>query len=342
MDSTPGWPWCLCGNTNEKFLDFVGYEAVAGLVLGRLLMLLEYSPEDLDKMSAGQMVYADLCDPVRLFVKNEPHKESKALANRWRLISSVSLIDQLVERLLFGRQNELEISMWKDIPSKPGIGLDDDGLTAVKAELETFVKPVAADVVGWDWSMQSWQMKLEAEARILLCEAAPKAALAIRNRYRALSCSVLLTSDGQTYHQQDRGIMKSGAYVTSSTNSRVRWWVALLAGATKAITMGDDCVEEYSPQAEKTYASLGHPLKMYHVVAPGEHVEFCSHVFAERPYPVTWAKTFYRLLNQRPATHAQKEEFLGQFERDLRNSSHLAQCLSIIEAVGWPRSKLSK
>ena len=39
-------------------------------------------------------------DPIKVFVKQEPHKMSKIKQERYRLISGVSLVDTLVDRLL--------------------------------------------------------------------------------------------------------------------------------------------------------------------------------------------------------------------------------------------------
>lgn len=40
------------------------------------------------------------CDPIKVFVKQEPHKRKKLDEGRLRLISSVSLIDTIIDRIL--------------------------------------------------------------------------------------------------------------------------------------------------------------------------------------------------------------------------------------------------
>lgn len=43
------------------------------------------------------------CDPVRVFIKEEPASKNKRETGALRLISSVSIVDTVVHRLLFGK-----------------------------------------------------------------------------------------------------------------------------------------------------------------------------------------------------------------------------------------------
>jgi len=122
-------------------------------------------------MTPQQLVKMGWCDPVRLFVKQEPHKLIKVITKRFRLISSVSIVDQLVERVLFGVQNRKEIDSWQLIPSKPGIGLTDEMARSVYNNVKMAsnrFKMYEADVSGWDWSVQLWELLADAEIRVRL------------------------------------------------------------------------------------------------------------------------------------------------------------------------------
>ena len=52
--------------------------------------------------------------------------KDKLQKERWRIISSVSLVDEIVDRMLYGTQNRAEINHWSSTPSMPGVGFSDD------------------------------------------------------------------------------------------------------------------------------------------------------------------------------------------------------------------------
>jgi len=304
-------------------------------VVARLRLL---SQGDIYKFNAHELVQNGFCDPIRLFVKQEPHSEEKRANQRFRLIMSVSLVDQIIERLLFGSQNKEEIRRWMEVPSKPGMGLSDVQLEQIWKEFSPLIGEAAqSDVQGWDWSVKAWELEADAEMRIALtnCPTQSMYAKCVRNRVRCLSLSVFSLSDGTLIEQLYAGIQKSGSYNTSSTNSRMRVLVARLIGAKWAKAMGDDCVEQYVVGAVEKYLTLGHVLKQYEPCCKESFV-FCSQLFSMTPSgisaePVNWARMFYRLLNQ--TKH--KQEALMQFKYEMRHSPHLNVCLEALALVGW-------
>jgi len=311
--------------------------------------LIEVVRERLDALQAIDLTAMDLkpmelyerglTDPIRMFVKNEPHSEEKIKAGRLRLIASVSMADEIIERLLCGAQNEAEISQWETCPSKPGIGFSD-------AQTEKFVKSVKgkfkadmaeADVSAWDWSVQEWMLAEEAELRIKLCDAPKGSAFAriLRNRIYCLSRSVLVTSDGVVFEQTEYGygIMKSGSYLTSSSNSRMRNFCAHLVGADDSDAMGDDSLETWVAEAIARYKALGIKVKFYKIV--NGKFEFCSNEYdLSRDPPVAvpknWHKGLFRLLSA-SATY----ELLVQFLHEYRHLPSLAEVKTLILESGW-------
>lgn len=261
-----------------------------------------------DDVTAIELVEMGLCDPVRLFVKQEPHPKRKIVSRRFRLISSVSLIDQLIERLLFGYQNRLEIALWETCPSKPGMGLSvptqAQSIWKDLAMKHTLCAAAEADISGFDWSVQEWELMADVEMRIALGSFDSKVANAARNRFRCLALSVFQLSNGTLIAQGVPGLMKSGSYCTSSSNSRIRCLMAKLIGSPWCIAMGDDSVEGYVNNAREKYQRLGHDCKDYvpckvsylHGGALKE-VNFCSHLISEGKYYLTsWPKTLMRYL----------------------------------------------
>ena len=261
---------------------------------------------DCMKYTPAELVQMGFCDPIRLFVKQEPHTLKKCKEGRFRLISSVSLVDQIVERLLFGPQNQLEITMWRSIPSKPGMGLSQyEQAQSIWNDLKYkhLGCPAAeADISGFDWSVQSWELWADCSMRALLGNFTPEVKHLAMSRFYCLMNSVFQLSNGTLIEQGKPGLMKSGSYCTSSTNSRIRCLMAELIGSPWCIAMGDDSVEGFVPDAKRKYEELGHCCKDYVACATTaegalESVNFCSHRIAEKQFYLTsWPKTLYRYL----------------------------------------------
>ncbi|WBK56456.1 P1-P2 fusion protein [Triticum yellow stripe virus] len=278
-------------------------------VLARLTFdrLLTMSKARLVARSPEQLVREGLCDPIRLFVKQEPHKQSKLDEGRYRLIMSVSLVDQLVARVLFQRQNKSEIALWSAIPSKPGFGLSTEDQTRHFMEVlagDVGASPeeicdnwrdllVPTDCSGFDWSVSDWMLADDMEVRNRLTMDCNELTRHLRSVWlQGISNSILCLSDGTMLAQTRPGVQKSGSYNTSSSNSRIRVMAAYHCGASWAIAMGDDALEAPDSDLSK-YKSLG-----FKVEVSGE-LEFCSHVFKtpDLAIPVNANKMLYRLIH---------------------------------------------
>lgn len=335
LDSSPGVPWVTWATTNGKLLED-HEELVVRVTVERLQLLLEADPELLRMLTAEQLVQQGYCDPVRLFVKQEPHTTQKVLEKRFRLICSVSLPDQIIERILARRQNNYEIDHWEEIPSKAGIGFTDDMVRSLWEQVKPLLEVgclVETDMSGWDWSVQGWELDAEAEMRIRL-GADERMARLIRNRFRCLSLSVFCLSNGRMFAQVVPGLMKSGSYCTSSSNSRIRVLAAQLIGAD-CVAMGDDSLETYvGDDLPERYRALGHRLKQYKRCADG--FEFCSQLYQDgTAHPISWPRTFFRLLNQRNTKTEERMALLVQFVQEMRHHPSLRDFTECIVELGW-------
>ncbi|APG75918.1 hypothetical protein 2 [Hubei polero-like virus 1] len=219
---------------------------------------------------------------------------------------SVSLVDQLVARVLFQNQNKREIALWRALPSKPGFGLSTDGQVLdfvqclarqINVPSEEVVENwerylVPTDCSGFDWSVAEWMLQDDMEVRNRLTTDLNPLTRRLRAGWlKCLSNSVLSLSDGTLLAQRVPGVQKSGSYNTSSTNSRIRVMAAYHCGADWAIAMGDDALESANSNLEE-YKSLG-----FKVEVSGQ-LEFCSHTFV-RPdlaLPVNIGKMLYKLI----------------------------------------------
>jgi hypothetical protein len=278
---------------------------LAQLTFDRLQKMSEASFETL---TPEELVQQGLCDPIRLFIKGEPHKQSKLDEGRYRLIMSVSLVDQLVARVLFQNQNKREIALWHSVPSKPGFGLSTDaqvedflrclvevcGAESTDALCENHEKYlIPTDCSGFDWSVADWMLEDDMEVRNRLTIDNSELTMRLRAAWlKCISNSVLCLSDGTLLAQERPGVQKSGSYNTSSSNSRIRVMAAYHCGADWAMAMGDDALESPNSRLEE-YKDLGFKVEV------SRELEFCSHIFQTPTLaiPVNANKMLYRLIH---------------------------------------------
>nr|WMV94193.1 RNA-dependent RNA polymerase [Pepper vein yellows virus 10] len=305
LDAGIGVPYIAYGRPTHKgwVEDPKLLPVLARLTFNRLQKMLKVESSE---MSAEELVQAGLCDPIRVFVKREPHKQSKLDEGRYRLIMSVSLVDQLVARVLFQNQNKREIALWRVNPSKPGFGLSTDEqvlefVQALAAQVEVPVEEVITswqkylvptDCSGFDWSVAEWMLHDDMIVRNKLTLDLNPTTEKLRFAWlKCISNSVLCLSDGTLLAQRVPGVQKSGSYNTSSSNSRIRVMAAYHCGADWAMAMGDDALESVNTNLE-VYKSLG-----FKVEVSGQ-LEFCSHIFRapDLALPVNERKMLYKLI----------------------------------------------
>lgn len=334
LRSSPGFPYMRLGRTNEDVLG-LHRSLVVDLVVHRLMILQEFPAEFIRSLSSDALVSCGFCDPIRVFVKNELHSREKVAQGRMRLIMSVSLVDQLVERVINSAQNKLEILSWQHIPSKPGMGLDDESLASLERQIKSMKNPLSSDVSGFDWSVsQEW---LDFDARVrqqLTCEPFD---LHLKRSW-CLGNSLLVFSDGVVWKQTLPGVQKSGSYNTSSTNSRIRAALARevaarVDGVGACIAMGDDAVEDSAIQElAPIYLEYGFRLKEV-----SRDIEFCAYAFNLKGgfEPVRWHKMLANLLWTQPRNSEHANELLCALRYELRHSPHSQRAECVIAAVNW-------
>lgn len=333
LKSTPGLPYCYLGGTNASVVASFR-DLIVNATLERLELL---ATTDITKLSAMELLYEGACDPIRVFIKNEPHLVAKVLEGRQRLISAVSLIDNLIERVLNTRQSHAEIDNWLTIPSKPGIGLTDDlAMMAFRKTVfdKIFDGKAAAnsDMRGWDISVPEVLPRLYTRVKIGLFKRSgllgdnSQLQRAYENRMYCFLNPMYCPSNGGLYRYTRPGAVISGSYITSSGGSMMRVIASKLAGADWQYTMGDDCVEEYVEGAFEKYVAMGLRPKFYSKCV--EKFDFCSydHVL-EASIPNNPVKTIYNALQQASWT----DEFADQFTTVMRSHPECEAFLSIIE-----------
>lgn len=284
-------------------------------------------PKDLVAMGAS--------DPVRLFVKNEPHKLEKLKTGRVRLIASVPFHIVLAEMLLFRDQNEREITQWDRCPSKPGIGLACPShvrrLWDSTLQSRSSGTLASNDMSGYDWSLSSSFFEAEAYLRVDLANGwGTVYERCVSNCFHSMCRCVVTLSDGRMFEQATPGVMWSGRYVTSSSDSRIRVLASRMIGSSFCYSMGDDALEEYLADAPERYLSIG--LRCTDNVRCDDEFEFCSHIFRDGvAWTVNPAKILYNLLSQK----LQTEELLAQFAMEVQASPDRHLLFDIVKRSGW-------
>jgi hypothetical protein len=338
--ASPGLPYMYVWRDVATAVEEAG-DAIVEMALKRACALLSRTEASLAAMDGFELVRAGLKDPDRVFVKNELHNVKKIAEKRMRIIVSVSIVDQLVERLFASRQNDAEIASWDTIPSCPGMGHDDASVRVLISKVVRFERPVSSDVSGFDWSLPEWLLLMDAERRGEL--AGPMVKALARARMRCLARGLFVLSDGRAYTQRRPGVMKSGSYLTSSSNSAMRVMLARLTGAVGAMAMGDDCVEDREDTLEEMverYARFGITITDASEATLGEGVEFCAlslRYRVEDSVFLKWEKSLANLLRRMPASATDAASKLDQLHFCMRHNptSQWGIVERVIRHAGW-------
>jgi hypothetical protein len=243
-------------------------------------------------------------DPVSPFIKDEPHPERKWSKGKWRIVTCVSLVDQVVERCIYGRVVYAVKSQYPSSPAVIGIGFTDDMAEDFSEEIRRkFTKPASNDISGWDSTLGGSYIRRNGDYVSESAHEAPRAyTVAVRNH---LVCNVnplfIVKTNTQSflYSRRASGGMLSGCYVTTLFNTLCRLDVAYLAGASEVKAAGDDTVEEHADPlgVVERYSRLGFEVR-FEPHSPTSF-EFCSHRFSLIKEPIFfsgWRKSCLRFF----------------------------------------------
>lgn len=322
--STPGVPYNVLASSKGEIFERFG-DLVPVVFFARLLKLMGDVPTD-----AVELVKGGYCDPIYTFVKDEPHKAEKLVDDRLRLISGVSVVDTLIERLLYGHQGEWELALHDCLQFKPGMGLHDEGKQRLYAEMCAMQKvtPVTStDISGWDWSVKGWLLDMDRDFRLKLNGAETGGwKKLVTGRFVCHGLKVFCLPGGNLWAQTEPGVVPSGTYITSSGNSHMRCMAATLVNPcypAYGIAMGDDMIEPTAEQLVEKYRKLGFRVKGATLAPPGDF-SFCSTHFDGdwMGEPEGWRKTLVRFLHRKrsdPNIHMLRSQ-LAYDLRHLRRS----------------------
>jgi hypothetical protein len=268
-----------------------------------------------------------LFDPSTIFVKNEPHPSRKALDGRFRCITPVSLVDQLVESCLFAEYAEILSRNLYASGSAVGIGFTDK----MNATFREFMFSqsggfpiVMGDFPGYD-ALHTEQTLLASSRVDELAECGSSAWNTANRRWALISSRSVAAIGPRLYTKSVRGMINSGSKDTSRRNTLMcLLYVEYLSIISDqpilgSVANGDDHLIfglENLEAYQKAAASCG--IKLRDVNKSSTRVEFCSHAYSvsdNRVPLVTWAKGVFRLL-----TKAVPKEDALQFLQECRHN----------------------
>lgn len=271
-------------------------------------------------------------DPIRLFIKPEPLKKKKLEQHRYRLISSVSVADQIIDHMLFGDMNDKLIESWPMIPSKPGWSHLIGGWRHVPVE-----QWVAADKSGWDWTMMLWLIDLVLSLRASLCKnLTPEWLDLARWRYIELFVAPLfIASNGMLLRQKRPGVMKSGCVNTISDNSMMQYLLHLRVCFELGIepeelwSMGDDTLQKKMQRIKEYFEKLAQYCKLKQWAITNE---FAGFRFQGRSVePLYRGKHAYTLLHMDPAI---KDDLADAYMLQYHRSKHRSYLANMFTEMG--------
>jgi len=352
-EASPGVPLSRIALRNDKLFSYLG-EQFNEMVLDRLELLMGTSLEDMKNMTRRECVERGFMDPVRVFVKNEPHKLSKIQTGKVRLIMSVSIIDKMIEMLLARHSCKRNIANWKTIPSKPGIGFSTDDNYHMCNQMQQILldkEMCGSDIQGFDFTVEEWSIMDYAEMTIKLTtnygsvDATATWAHVLRAKSLLQCKPIFQFSDGTLVSPNYLGIVCSGGYRTSDGNSIIRVRLADLLGAHEAMAAGDDCLEQKIANAKEKYLEYGYRLKAYDNIndsggpdGQGRTFEFCSHLYSLDTYeaqPMNIEKMVMNLLHQTPKSFLEYKMFMVGFLDEVKNHPDCVTILQDLIDVGF-------
>lgn len=303
-------------------------DVVIDAVCDRLELLFSnevFPTHPLDRVVTG---YTDFIIP---FEKYEGHPSRKAQQGRWRIVSSLSLVDQLVERVFY---TDFVEPVKEDYPSSGvciGISFTDEGTDEFARSI-----PVdnlySTDVSGFDRSQDASYIRACVDRRLAtLPSGMEKLRKAIRRHNECMMHPVFAVPTrgaAELYISTRPKCMLSGRYVTTFFNSDIRMDLAFLAQASYAKACGDDCLEVHADDnIVERYSELGYKLRQPQLMK-AEQIEFCSHSYSRGPNHASlssWPKALHKLVT-RPVTPELVEAFL----HEIRHNSNLPHIASVL------------
>lgn len=246
---------------------------------------------------------------TRTFLKQELHKLAKVLEGRIRIISSIGLIEQIRDRVLFTRLSENLIDAFPNIPVAVGWADKGGKFIGMLQQAPSGHRIVSMDKRAWDWTVSKLHIFL---LNIFLHymfkgrkEVVERLIAYINNQIEAMygPGHRIQLSEGEVFEQTDWGIWKSGGFLTLIGNAIMQLCLDVLAKLELGFdemeiktkfwfrSFGDDTIQSYprryDSDPKKSLDAYIAKMQELGAIIPEEDLyvsdqleghEFCGHV----------------------------------------------------------------
>lgn len=254
-----GYPYCENGQpTNKQVLASYGEKGFATHVLNE---------------------WDDLALQAKVFLKGEPTKQSKLSKGMPRVITGFPLHVTVKHAAIFRPLAESLVKHWKKIPVKFAFSPAQTGHIEHLASVLPG-KIWESDKSNWDYMMSMWIANCCRDATKMLALKPPSWDDEQYQRYlsdidgafkQVFEKTLYRTSDGHLYTPRERGIMKSGWFMTIAQNSMAQLVVHVMTCIRLGLTNeeilalaivagGDDVNQEPVPQGVEAYVAAAAEL----------------------------------------------------------------------------------
>lgn len=266
------------GSTNGEALGWTGQT----FNLDRVRILYHAVKDRLQLLTTG----VEAVDDLKMFVKPEPHKLSKIAEERYRLISGVSLVDSMIDRILFQPLFDKILSTAGQTSTMIGWSPLGNGSSVLLNILGHADKYLALDRKCWDWTFKHWLLEELRKFLLSMIPCAPQYFVDLTvMRFKLLfNESTFRFPDGLVIKQKSPGVMKSGCFLTILLNSLGQVFLHELAELVLDMplpplaAMGDDTTTKFFDRYQEYVEyleSLGFKIKVSITVKP----EFCGYTY---------------------------------------------------------------
>lgn len=272
----------------------------------RLALLKELCKQRYNALLSGTLD----SDPLKVFVKQEPHKSEKLQEGRYRLIIGTSLVDTMVDRILFGElvRTVTSPNALLRTPCALGWAPNKGGWRYISMH---YRDGFSIDRKAWDWSVTEWQVNMWEKIMIDLCVDPPSWWInMVQSRFTCLFYTARFSfPDGLLVQQQLPGIMKSGCYLTILWNSIAQTilHVAVQIRLNKnpydnlPLCMGDDTLQRPFDYTEEYAIELNKLTLIKEAELTRGFAEFIGFLFTPSGYiPAYWKKHLFMLRHLDP------------------------------------------
>lgn len=309
--------------------------------------------EILRRLVRARMYDPESPDNIKVFIKQEPHKVAKIVEGRFRLISAVSLVDTMVDRVMFGWLMRAALGNVCQTPCLIGWNPIRGGYRYLLAKFRGRTRGL--DKTAWDWTVRGWLINAVKDVIVeLAVGASPHWKQWVERRWAALFRDARFEfSDGAVVQQPGWGVMKSGCYLTILINSigQMLYHALALRSIGKCptsvpfVTIGDDVTLEDFDEFSAYEDYINRHGALLKPSEPTDHVEFAGFYYGsdggrDVAWPEYWRKHVYL------ATHKTRELASTLFAYQILYAHEpvflewIQRCLAEVDAsmVRTPRS----